>query len=114
MKLPNLPEAVAPQTKLVEYLLSPSHPYGRHKAAFFAGFGFRPDSPEALASALLEHATRHEIAAVEHTHFGTRYVIEGPLPTPDGRTPLVRVVWFIRNGEVIPKLATAYPVRRPG
>lgn len=112
MKLPNRSVGVVPQSKLAGYLLSSSHPYGRHKAAFFTSFGFSLDLPEALAYALLEHANSYEVAAAEHTRFGTRYVVEGPLTAPDGRTPLVRVVWFIRNGEVVPILATAYPMRR--
>jgi hypothetical protein len=49
---------------------------------------------------------------LEHTAFGTRYTIEGRLTAPDGRTPLVRVVWFVGRGEDGPLLVTAYPIRR--
>ena len=38
------------------------------------------------------------------------YVVEGTLPTPDGRNPRVRAIWFIREGEHRPRLVTAYPV----
>ena len=44
------------------------------------------------------------------TEFGTRYTIEGMLRTPDGRRPLVRVVWFVDKGDNRPRLVTAYPV----
>jgi hypothetical protein len=112
LKLPNLPQALIPRAKVVDYLLSPSHPYGRHKAAFFYSFGFAPDSVDQLTGALLEHADQNEVATVERTAFGTRYTIEGSLNAPDGRAPSMRVVWFVRNSEESPRLATAYPVRR--
>jgi hypothetical protein len=112
MNLPNLSRAVISQTKLTNYLLNPYHLYGRHKATFFISFGFLADSWEALASALLRHAAEHELAAVEETPFGMRYTIEGELTAPDGRTPEVRVVWYIRDGEDVPRLVTAYPIRR--
>lgn len=64
-----------------------------------------------LAAALNRHAVDHEVVAMETTAFGTNYVVEGPLPAPDGRSPRVRVVWFIAAGERIPVLVTAYPLK---
>ena len=43
------------------------------------------------------------------TPFGTRYVVEGIMEVPDGRTPSIRSVWFVAEGEEIPRFATAYP-----
>lgn len=40
MKLPNLGNASVPEAKITRYLLSMTHPYGRHKANFFQRFGF--------------------------------------------------------------------------
>lgn len=91
MKLPNLDKAVIPRAKLTQYLLSGTHPYGRHKAAFFLRFGFRRESWKVLTSALTALAEDHEVAVVEDTPFGTRYNVEGILRTPDGRNPVVRV-----------------------
>ena len=110
MKLPNRNSSIVPQAKLTEYLLSASHPYGRHKAAFFMRFGFSRDSWEVLASALLTHASEHDVAAADDTHFGTRYTLEGRLRAPDGRTPIVRVVWFVEKGDDRPRLVTVYPL----
>ena len=110
MKLPNYERPLVPREKIVDYLLSPIHKDGRGKAAFFSRFGFTPESWQTLAEALLRHAARHEVAKAEATPFGTRYVVEGGLETPDGRTPLVRVVWFVETGEETPRLATAYPL----
>jgi hypothetical protein len=48
----------------------------------------------------------------EASPFGTRYVIEGIISTPDGRAPFIRAVWFIETGEQIPRFVTAYPLQR--
>jgi len=39
-----------------------------------------------------------------------KYIIEGPLRCPDGRSPLVRTVWFAEQDDEIPRLVTAIPV----
>lgn len=111
MKLPDYEQAVVPERKVTAYLLSLTHRDGRSKAAFFMRFGFTINDWEQLAHALLRHAADHEVAEAETTPFGTNYVIEGDLVAPDGRSPRVRVVWFIATGERIPTLATAYPLK---
>ncbi len=112
MKLPNHERAVVSQRKVVDYLLSFSHPSGRHKAAFFGGFGFSASSWRVFAGALLRHATQHEAAIADASPFGTRYTIEGELDSPDGRRPFIRTVWFVERGKDVPRLVTAYPVKR--
>jgi len=109
VRLPNADWAVVADEKIARYLLSPVHPSGRHKAAFFRRFGFTPQHPGALAAALREHACGNEVARLDDTAFGTRYTVEGPLHTPDGRAPLVRTVWFVDHSEELPRLVTAYP-----
>ena len=110
MKLPNAERAVVPGRKITHYLLSTTHKDGQHKAAFFRAFGFTSEDWPALASALLQHARTHEVVEITPTPFGQNYVVEGPLPAPDGHAPRVRVVWFIANGAEIATLATAYPL----
>lgn len=112
MKLPHFEQAVVPQAKITGYLLSTSHPDGRSKANFFSRFGFTVAAWEVLAEALRRHAADHEVTKIDPSPFGTRYVIEGIISAPDGRQPLIRVVWFIETGEEIPRLATAYPLQR--
>ncbi len=112
MKLLNLAKAVISPGKITGYLLSFTHRDGRHKAAFFSRFGFIADSWEMLATALLQHAADHDVAKVEDSPFGSRYVIEGVMAAPDGRTPAIRSVWFIRTGEDTPRFVTAYPIER--
>ncbi|MGO8954696.1 MAG: DUF6883 domain-containing protein [Rhodomicrobium sp.] len=109
--LPNADIAYADPRKIVEYLLNLRHPDGASKAAFFQSFGFHPDDPEAMIGALLLHARSNCVTRLQKSEFGTSYVIEGPLETPWGRTPNVRTVWIIENGESAPRLVTAIPMR---
>ncbi len=110
MKLPNVERAVVPVRKITHYLLSTTHRDGRHKAEFFRSFGFKLEAWEELASALLNHARQYEIVETVPTPFGRNFVVEGVLPAPDGRAPIVRAVWFIANGQETATLATAYPL----
>ena len=86
-----------------------THPYGRHKARFFLSFGFTHDSWQELDKALRAHAEDNEVTLSQDTPFGVRYNIEGRIKTPDGRNPVVRVIWFIEAGDNRPSLVTAYP-----
>lgn len=112
MKLPNCESAVVPEAKITDYLLSLTHRDGRSKARFFIRFGFSLSSWEDLSAALLEHAALHEVAKIEDSPFGKRYVIEGELYTPDRRNPTIRSVWFIKTGVQNPYFVTAYPLER--
>lgn len=111
MKLPNHEHATVSREKVVDYLLSTTHRDGRHKAAFFSGFGFRASNWQELAVALVRHAHDHEVAKEEDSPFGTRYVVDGTMVMVDGRNALVRTVWFIDNGTDSPRFVTAYPLR---
>jgi hypothetical protein len=64
-----------------------------------------------LRDAVIAHATTNDITASYQTRFGTRYEIDGPLPVPDGRAPIVRVVWFVELQENVPRLVTLVPRR---
>lgn len=112
MKLSNCANATVPQDKITGYLLSATHRDGRHKAAFFTSFGFTAEHWQELAAALLRHAADHEVAREEDSPFGKRYVIEGTMEAPDGRTPLLRSVWFIETDAEVPRFVAAYPLRR--
>ena len=59
----------------------------------------------------LRHAAAHEVSRQHPSQTGTRYEIGGPLPSPDGRAPVVRVVRFIDTGEDVPRLVTLVPSR---
>ena len=95
----------------MNYLLSARHSGGRAKARFLEDFGFRARDWHVLHDAIIAHATTNDITASHETRFGTRYEIDGPLPTPDGRNPVVRVVWFVELQETAPRLVTLVPRR---
>lgn len=113
MKLPNQQHAVIKAGKVSDYLLSTTHPAGRHKARFFARFGFSRAAPEVLIQALTAHAESNEVSAIARTKFGSRYAIDGALNSPDGRNPRLRVIWFVESGGNIPNFVTAYPLPEP-
>jgi uncharacterized protein DUF6883 len=112
MRLPNWQKATVPESKIVGYLLATGDPFGRFKAAFFNGLGFSRTEPGLLASALIRHAGENEVAKAEDSPFGRRYIIEGVLIAPGGGKPMIRRVWFIETGQSIPRLVTAYPLKR--
>jgi Domain of unknown function (DUF6883) len=110
-RLPHLDRAVVPEAKIVNYLLSLRHSGGRAKARFLENYGFRAQDWRILRDAIIAHAAANDISASYQTRFGTRYEIDGPLPAPDGRTPVVRVVWFVESQETSPRLVTLVPRR---
>lgn len=112
--LPNIDRAVVETAKVTDYLLSDTHPQGSAKAQFFVRFGFDANRPEEFKSAILMHARQHEVAVCERSRFGVKYVIDGPLEAPDGRSPPVRAVWFIEEVAPAPRLVTVVPMRNLG
>jgi hypothetical protein len=40
---------------------------------------------------------------------GQKYIVEGNIETPSGKTPRVRTVWIVDRGLETPRLVTAYP-----
>ena len=110
MKLPNVDQALVPPEKIKDYLLNVAHEKGRGKAIFLLHFGFSVAKWEELVQSLIRHAHDHEVAKSEVSRFGTRYVLEGGLQTPSGRTPQVRVVWFVPEFGDRPRLVTVYPL----
>lgn len=112
MKLPNHTDAFIPQEKIIGYLLSSTHHEGRSKAAFFTRYGFSVWQWEDLDVALRRYAADHDVVRLDGSPFGTRHIIKGILPAPDGRALFVRSVWFIEIRECVRRLVTAYPLRR--
>jgi hypothetical protein len=106
-KIPHAARAVAPEEKIVDYLLSLTHQDGRGKAIFFMNFGFHPDRWQDLAEALKRHARETDVLEEVVTPYGRKYILLGTMAAPDGRTPLVRSVWMAAPGQD-PRLVTAY------
>lgn len=112
MKLPNATQAIVPVEKLVAYLLDSGHPDNGGKADFFFRFGFKAEEHGSFARALLDHAVNTEVALTSKGFDGiSRYVLEGPLVTPLGRSPKVRSIWVIERDQTLPRFITAYPAK---
>jgi hypothetical protein len=110
-RLPHLDRAVVAEDKIANYLLSVRHSAGRAKAHFLESFGFRTHDWRVLRDAIVAHAAANDISVSHQNRFGTRYEIDGPLPSQDGRNPTVRVVWFVATQDNIPRLVTLVPRR---
>ena len=109
MKLPNAHLAVVDQDKITGYLLNPAHPDNGGKAPFFLALGFRLDDWHPLAVALRKLAgTTPVTKKMESTH-GLKYILDGKIETPSGRSPTVRTIWIVDRGAETPRLVTAYP-----
>jgi len=109
MKLPYAAKARVERKKIVEYLLSFSHPDGRSKAEFFSRFGFNVDDWRVLATALKKHGRENLVSGSVESPYGTRYNVDGPILTPDKRNPQVRTVWILSKRSRTPRLITAHP-----
>ena len=88
----NLPKADAVEIakeKITDYLLNPLHPDGAGKAVFFLAQGFKPDAWQLFADALRQLAVRFPVAKQSDSPHGTKYVVDGVLETPGGKSPVV-------------------------
>ncbi len=110
MELPNLENAYIPSPKLCAYLLSKTHSVGRWKARFFRAIGFDETNVDVLEQRLITIAHSEDVKDVVLSAHGTKYVIEGSLPTPAGSLVQVRTVWIIDTGQDRPRFVTAYPI----
>lgn len=93
MGMPHREHLVVEASKLADYLLSPTSPRGKDKAAFFQRFGYTIANMAQFAEALKEHGQTHQVTSTIETPYGRRYYVEGPVRSPDGRNPIVRTVW---------------------
>lgn len=109
MKLPNAHAAVVAQEKIRDYLLNAAHPDNGGKAAFFLSLGFHRDDWITLAAAFRELAETTEVGESLESPHGQKYILIGPIRSPSGKTPSVRMIWIVDRGEDTPRLVTAYP-----
>ena len=109
MKLPNGSLATVDERKVADYLLNSTHPDNGGKAAFFRALGYSVQSTASLRLALLELAREGNVVHhVESVH-GRKYVVDGVIKAPAGKSAMVRTVWIVDTGDTVPRLVTAYP-----
>jgi hypothetical protein len=100
VQLPGAESAIIAENKIRGYLLSSSHSQGKGKARFFNIHGFRLEEWETLANSLKEHALTQSASLSEEIAYGSLYEVDGRLLTPNGTSPIIRVIWFIESGAV--------------
>jgi hypothetical protein len=73
------------------------------------GLGFTRQDWQVLAEALRKAAGDHPVCKTMASAHGTKYIVDGRIEAPNGKTPLVRMVWIVDLGLPSPRLVTAYP-----
>jgi hypothetical protein len=109
MTIPNAAHCIIESEKVRDYLLNLAHPAGKGKAAFFIAMGFRQPEWELLANALRLLIQHSPITITMTSRHGQKYIVDGPLVTPQGQLPLIRTVWVVDTETDRPRLVTAYP-----
>jgi hypothetical protein len=104
-------DAIIPMEKLVDYLLSPTHPEGSSKAAFLAGLGYSSHEWRQLEADLREQLVLDAVPG-KVSPFGRKYEILGLLTGPNGATAQVRTIWIILTDETRARLVTLIPEER--
>lgn len=109
MRLPGAANAIVDRAKVRDYLLSPEHPVGRFKAAFFCALGYTRDGWERLQLDLLELGRSGTARPAQAVPFGQKYEVRGILHGPGGGAAYLVTIWIILEGQAVPRLVTAYP-----
>jgi hypothetical protein len=109
MKLPSSERATVDERKLINYVLSPVHPIGRFKAAFFGRHGFSVDNWRALRDQLLALAQNDDAEEGERSRYGQEYLVSGILTGNLGQEGEVHAVWIVLHGDDTPRFVTVYP-----
>jgi hypothetical protein len=109
MRLQNKEYAYVPLAKLLDYLLSETHPVGKSKAKYLRSLGFNEINVNLLKEGLLAIARSEDVKEAISSSHGVKYVIDGTLQTPSGAFIRVRTIWVIDKDMDRPRFVTAYP-----
>ena|SRR5450759_2733719 len=109
MRLPATERAYVDPAKVRDYLLSPVHPEGQFKAAFFGRLGYRRANWPRLQRDLERLASSPDAVPVVPTEFGQLFELSVMLQGPTGDPRPIVTVWIVRREEGFPRLVTAYP-----
>lgn len=108
-RLPNAEKAIIEAEKLQGYILSPTHPVGRFKAAVFQRLGYSVDNWETFEQSLRKLILTQSAVQVEESQYGKKFLVEGPFAGLSGRTMKIVTIWVILKEESVPRFVTAYP-----
>jgi hypothetical protein len=108
LKLPNGEHAIVEILKLRDYVLSQTHPRGRHKArVFLAALDLTAADAEELRMAPLQSAKAGEAITGASDEFGSRYTIDFELAR-FGKRARVRGCWIVMTCDGIPRFTSCY------
>ncbi len=109
MKLPAGDHAKVSDAKILDYLLSDTHPDGGSKARFFRQLGYERASWQQLRDDLTGSLSEASVVALEPDEHGQKYVARAILKGPNGASARIRSIWIVEPEQTIPRLVTAYP-----
>lgn len=108
MLLPAGEQAVVEDAKLLDYVLNPEHPVGRHHAGLFERLlGITRVNFELLKEQLLQAAVSVGVEAGQPSPFGQKFEMRFPVRGPLGTRPVL-AVWMHEQGQASPRLITCY------
>lgn len=110
MKLPNSDRVIISREKLINYILSKTHSTGKFKARFFQNLGFNQTNVSFFETILRTMANSEEIKETIPSVYGAKYILDGKVNTPSGKTIKLRTIWIIEKGQIRPRFITVYPV----
>jgi len=109
MFLPNADKAIISERKILEYLLSTTHPSGKSKAGFFFTIGFSLIDYFIVLEQLKSIPVNNPVKSFEENNYGIKYIIDGELQGKNSKRYNIRTVWIIEKNENYPKFVTAFP-----
>jgi hypothetical protein len=108
LRLPRGDEAIVDPRKLTDYVLSPTHPRGRHKARVFeSALRLAQKDADLLRTALLEAAAAHDAVPMVRDVYGQRYQIEFEFRFAD-RSATIVSAWLHSSDDEPPRLLTLF------
>jgi hypothetical protein len=107
--LPDADRAIIDPEKLRDYVLSPDHDYGRHKAhVFLSALGIDRDNWKYLREQIARSVVEAEVSAVRTGRYGVRYSVPILVEGLNGQTHEVTTGWIIEQEGAPPRLTSAY------
>lgn len=107
--LPNADRAIVEPEKLRDYVLSPDHNHGRHKArVFMSALGIDRNSWEYLRNQISACVVDADASEVRTGRYGVRYSVPMLIEGLNGQTHEVTTGWIIEQEGAQPRLTTAY------
>jgi hypothetical protein len=107
--LPDADRALVDPDKLRNYVLSPEHRRGKHKArVFLSALGIDREGWEYLRDQIVEGVGRADVSEVRTGRYGVRYSVPILIEGLNGQTHEVTTGWIVEKKGAAPRLTSAY------